>query len=116
MPDRNSSGRIVAFTIGGAASAFGMTAVSASASAAKLSRADQQHHDELQPAVTPVGSRRRVGDRAERRRVIATRTNAIDIAWTTRARRYAHPGSGVPRVRFRIPWSRWNVTLIAMFV
>ena len=34
MPDRNSSGRIVAFTIGGAASAFGITQVSASASAA----------------------------------------------------------------------------------
>ena len=38
------------------------------------------------------------------------------MAWTTRADMYAHPGSGVPRVRFRIPWSRWKVTLIAMFV
>ncbi len=35
IPDRNSSGRIVAFTIGGAASAFGITAVIARASAAK---------------------------------------------------------------------------------
>ena len=34
MPERNSSGRIAAFTIGGAASAFGITPVSASASAA----------------------------------------------------------------------------------
>ena len=35
--------------------------------------------------------------------VIATSTNAITMAWTTRADMYAHPGSGVPRVRFRIP-------------
>ena len=36
MPERNSRGRIVAFTIGGAASAFGIAGVSASPSAAKL--------------------------------------------------------------------------------
>ena len=34
MPDRNNSGRIVAFTMGGAASAFGIAGVSASAMAA----------------------------------------------------------------------------------
>ena len=45
-----------------------------------------------------------------------TSTIAISIAWMTRAVRYDHPGSGVPLVRFRIPLSRWKVTLIAMFV
>ncbi len=38
------------------------------------------------------------------------------IEWITRPERYDHPGRGVPRVRFRIPWSRLKHTLIAMFV
>ncbi|HET9311250.1 MAG TPA: hypothetical protein VFP41_08520 [Actinomycetota bacterium] len=47
---------------------------------------------------------------------IATSNNAIAVAWTTRAVRYDHPGNGVPRMRLRMPWSRLNETLIAMFV
>ena len=39
MPERNSSGRIDAFTMGGAASAFGMTAGDRERQRAKLSRA-----------------------------------------------------------------------------
>ena len=48
MPDRNSSGRIVALTIGAAASAFGTTEVTARASALERPRSDGDHHDELQ--------------------------------------------------------------------
>jgi hypothetical protein len=42
--------------------------------------------------------------------------NARIIAWITRPDMYAHAGSGVPRVRFRMPPSRLNVVLIATFV
>jgi hypothetical protein len=48
--------------------------------------------------------------------VITTRIAEMIIAWMTLPARYAHGGSGVPRVRFRIPASRLKLTLIAMFV
>ena len=42
--------------------------------------------------------------------------NARIIAWITLPDMYAHPGSGVPRVRFKMPRVPLNVELIAMFV
>ena len=60
MPERNSSGRIAAFTTGGAASAFGIAAVSASASAANDEGADEERHDELEERA--AGRDRRVVD------------------------------------------------------
>ena len=45
-PDRNSNGRIVALTIAGAASAFGMTAVIANPRAQKLAAPTSKHDQE----------------------------------------------------------------------
>ena len=64
IPDRKSSGRIVAFTIGGAASAFGITAVIASASAANDSDPTRKVSDELEQR-QPRRERRVVDEPAE---------------------------------------------------
>ena len=48
--------------------------------------------------------------------VITTRIAPTTMACSTRAERYAPPGRGVPRRRFRMPASRLNTVLIAMFV
>ena len=101
IPDRNSSGRIVAFTIGGEASAFGIAAVSARAraandsdptsSVARNSRSGRPVGRSVPYATLPNAS------------VITTRIAATIIECSTRANRYDHDGSGVPRSRLRIP-------------
>ena len=63
MPERNSSGRIVALTIGGAASAFGITGGDRQRQRAKLEPAHQQRQRRTAPAGLPVGTRRRVEER-----------------------------------------------------
>ena len=114
MPERKRSGRIAAFTIGGAASAFGITQVRASASAANDSDPTRNVTVNSRSG-PPVG----IGESYTNRpntSVIATRIAPTTIAWRTLAAMYAPAGSGVPRSRFRIPLSRLNVVWIAMFV
>ena len=48
MPERKSSGRIVAFTMGGAASAFGIAAGQRQRQRRERQRPDQEHDEELQ--------------------------------------------------------------------
>jgi hypothetical protein len=113
-PDRNSSGRMIALTIGGPASAFGTMPETASPSAAKHP-APMTSDTAYFHANDPLG--RSMPNRTTPNAiVIATSTRATSMECSTRADKKTLPGIGVPRSRLRIPSSRENTIEIAMFV
>ena len=84
-PDRNRSGRMIAFTTAGPASAFGTIAVVASPSAENAippTMIVTMNSNSLAPVGTSASY-----TMTPKATVITTRSMAITIAWTTRADR-----------------------------
>jgi|GEM_PF-6408387 len=114
MPDRKSSGRIVALTIGAAASELGITVVMAKPSAQKLA-APTTRMTRNWNSDAPVGISA-LYRTLPKVTVIATRSSATSRACNTLAPKKTALGSGVPRVRLRTPASRWKDSPLAMLL
>ena len=111
--EMNSSGRMDAFTIAGAASAFGMTVVTASPSvqnvAAAIASVSSTAGSVFVGSSTPKASQPAPA-------TMITNSAVSSTEWMILPARYDQLGRGVPRTRFSSPPSLANVMPMATFV